>query len=244
MRLPVIRGTIDRRILANYRVVPEVLESILPKPFRPQLVHGFGIAGICLIRLKQIRPSVFPAFLGIASENAAHRIAVEWDDGGDIRTGVYIPRRDTSSSINAIAGGRIFPGVHHRANFDVRETANHYRVKVTSRDRQTHFLVQGELSDKFPTGSIFESLDDVSQFFEAGSLGYSPSHRLNHFDGLELRSLNWRTLPLAIDKIESSFFDNVDLFPPGSATFDNALLMRGIDHQWHEREPICCSSTI
>jgi len=30
----------------------------------------------CLIRLKDIRPRFFPSFLGISSENAAHRIAV------------------------------------------------------------------------------------------------------------------------------------------------------------------------
>ena len=59
MRIPVMRGVIDRRILANYRVDPECLQRILPAPFRPQLVDGHGIAGICLIRLKQIRPRFF-----------------------------------------------------------------------------------------------------------------------------------------------------------------------------------------
>lgn len=110
MRLPVIRGIIDRRILANYRVDPCVLTKLLPPTFRPQMVDGFGIAGICLIRLKSIRPSFMPSWMGISSENAAHRIAVEWDDGDHVRTGVYIPRRDTSSTLNSLAGGRIFPG--------------------------------------------------------------------------------------------------------------------------------------
>ena len=111
VRIPTIRGTIDRRILANFRVDPDVLAKILPSPFRPQTVNGFGIAGICLIRLKHIRPKGFPAWLGISSENAAHRIAVEWDADGELRSGVFIPRRDTSSILNAMAGGRIFPGV-------------------------------------------------------------------------------------------------------------------------------------
>jgi hypothetical protein len=51
MRLPVIRGVIDRRILVNYRVAPEVLAKTLPPPFRPKLYNGHGVAGICLIRL-------------------------------------------------------------------------------------------------------------------------------------------------------------------------------------------------
>ena len=56
MHIPVIRGLIDRRILVNFQVMPEVLSAILPLPFRPKLVDGMGVAGICLIRLKHIRP--------------------------------------------------------------------------------------------------------------------------------------------------------------------------------------------
>ncbi|MCH2211116.1 MAG: hypothetical protein MK110_07425 [Fuerstiella sp.] len=74
MRLPVIQGVIDRRILVNFRIASDVLAAQLPAPFRPQLVRGFGVAGICLIRLKQIRPRFLPRFAGVASENAAHRI--------------------------------------------------------------------------------------------------------------------------------------------------------------------------
>jgi len=95
---------------------------IFEAPFRPQIVNGFGVAGICLIRLKHIRPKTFPAYLGIGSENAAHRIAVQWDQDGVTQTGVYVPRRDTSSLLNSFVGGRIFSGIQHHARFDVRET--------------------------------------------------------------------------------------------------------------------------
>jgi hypothetical protein len=92
MKLPVTRGKIDRRILANYRIDPTVMSDVLPKPFRPQIVNGFAVGGICLIRLKEIRPHFFPFRWGVGSENAAHRIAVEWDVNGETREGVYIPR--------------------------------------------------------------------------------------------------------------------------------------------------------
>src|SRR5438132_3356623 len=101
MRIPLIRGVIDRRILVNYRVAPDVLARQLPAPFRPRLVHGFAMVGICLIRLREVRPAFVPAWLGIHSENAAHRVAVEWDQDGAVREGVYIRRRDTSSRFNA-----------------------------------------------------------------------------------------------------------------------------------------------
>ena len=241
MRLPTICGLIDRRVLVNYRVHPDVLSAILPAPFRPQIVNGFGIAGICLIRLRHIRPKFVPSFCGISSENAAHRIAVEWDTNGEPSTGVFIPRRDTSSFLNAFAGGRLFPGIHNRARFDVRETEHNLFVSMRSLDNSAHALVDGHTTEKLPHDSIFSSIDDVSRFFEAGSLGYSPQKSNGHFDGLELRSFNWHVEPLSVTQVESSFFDDRIAFPVGSATLDNVLLMRGIDHEWHSRDFLCCT---
>src|SRR5579859_459630 len=134
MRLPMIRGLIERRILVNYRVDPEVLSGIVPAPFRPLTIRGHGIAGICLIRLKQIRPGFLPGFMGTTSENAAHRIAIEWDENSRRREGVYVPRRDTSSRLNTLIGGRIFPGVHHHADFEIDERDGHYGVRLRGRD--------------------------------------------------------------------------------------------------------------
>src|SRR5262245_177801 len=113
MNIPILRGVIERRLLVNYRVDPDVIARVLPKPFRPKLVGQHAMAGICLIRLGQVRPRALPAWLGIRSENAAHRVAVVWDEGDRVREGVYIPRRDTNSWINRLAGGRIFPGEHN-----------------------------------------------------------------------------------------------------------------------------------
>src|SRR5258708_34420133 len=100
MYIPRLEGTIDRRLLVNYRVEPAYLQRLLPGPFRPKLIHGMGIAGICLVRLQQIRPRALPAAFGLSSENAAHRTAVEWEVKGEHRGGVYFPRLDTSWPFN------------------------------------------------------------------------------------------------------------------------------------------------
>jgi len=239
IRIPIIRGIIDRRILVNYRVNPEVLAKLLPKPFQPKLVNGAGLAGVCLIRLKQIRPRFLPSFLGISSENAAHRIAVEWGQAGEQRSGVFIPRRDTSSRLNAWVGGRLFPGEHHHSGFQVGERDDRYEVVLDSDDGRTHLAVVGCLASKLPKTSVFHSLQQASEFFQQGSLGYSVTRDEGRFDGLELRSFAWKVQPLAVEKVESSFFDDRSLFPQGSVEFDCALLMRGIEHEWHGRDSLC-----
>ena len=57
MRAPSMSSIVERRLLVNYRVDPEVAASLLPAPLRPQLANGWGVAGICLIRLGRLRPS-------------------------------------------------------------------------------------------------------------------------------------------------------------------------------------------
>src|SRR5829696_791023 len=102
MTPPTLQGLVKRRLLVNFRIDPRVIAPQLPAPFRPKLVDGWAMAGICLIRLEQLRPLGVPAALGFSSENAAHRIAVTWTDeaSGDAREGVYIPRRDTGALLN------------------------------------------------------------------------------------------------------------------------------------------------
>lgn len=230
IKIPTLQGLIDRRILVNYTVEPEVLAKLIPAPFRPQLYKGKAIAGICLIRLKQVRPKGFPAMFGIASENAAHRMAVEWDEDGAVKNGVYIPRRDTSLMLNALAGGRVFPGKHYLAKFNVKESGNLYHVDYKASD-QAGISVDAEDKGIFDQHSIFENLANASAFFEQGSVGYSPSGQ--KFEGMKLKTLNWLVSPLTVTQARSSFFENEALFPKGSVQFDNALLMKAIEHEWH-----------
>lgn len=234
MRLPVIHGLIRRRLLVNFRVDADVMSRFLPAPFRPKLHRGHAIAGICLIRLEQIRPGWLPAFCGISSENAAHRIAVLWDEpSGEPREGVFIPRRDTGSWLNHFAGGRIFPGEHHLADFDVTENASSISMSIRSRDGRMSVQLRGRESDSLPEASCFQSLAESSAFFEGGSVGYSVTRDCCRLDGIRLQTDRWQVHPLAVDHVESSFFADESAFPAGSVTFDHALIMRDVTHQWH-----------
>jgi hypothetical protein len=242
MKIPVVRGVIDRRILVNYRVNPEILASRLPAPFRPKLVHGTGMAGICLIRLRNIRPAFLPSWIGIASENAAHRAAVEWEENGAPRQGVFVWRRDTSHWFNVLAGGRIFPGVHHHSKFTVSETTSHLRVSLRSDDGLANMAVSCRHTKRFAPESIFESLEEASGFFQSGALGYSPLRESARFQGLELHCVNWSVQPLLVESVRSSFFEDKAIFPQGSMEFDSALFMQGIDHEWRGSPDLCVDS--
>jgi hypothetical protein len=244
MKVPVMRGVIDRRILVNYHVDPGVLAPLLPAPFRPKVVAGAGMVGICLIRLKKLRPAFLPSWIGLSNENAAHRTAVEWEDNGILHEGVFVRRRDTNSWLNSWVGGRLFPGYHFHARFTVEETADYYHVALRSDDGVTSMSVRGRRTDRLPSSSVFGSLEEASTFFQGGSLGYSATGDPSRFQGLELRCRNWQVEPLEVEEVRSSLFEDESLFPKGSIAFDSALLMRGIEHEWHGRDDLCCKAQL
>ncbi len=238
MRLPVIQGTIRRRILANFRVDPETMQREIPPRFRPKLQNGFAVAGICLIRLEHIRPRSLPEIIGLNSENAAHRVAVTWDEGGSTREGVFISRRDTGSQIAHLAGGRIFPGEHHHASFAVTESESEISLAMKSDDAKVNLEIAGTIVRELPATSIFSSLANASSFFEGGSLGYSVTSDPGRLDGLKLATREWLVEPLEVRRIYSSYFSDETKFPKGTVEFDHALIMRNVEHEWHSADDL------
>ena len=149
----------------------------------------------------------------------------------------FIPALDRRLNIETRSGtaANVVPKPARKPTtcFKVEEQDDHFRVAVDSDDGCTHLLVEGHVGTDLPATSIFSSVAEASRFFEKGSVGYSVTRKPGEFDGLELRSFGWQVQPLVVEKVESSFFQDEAVFPPGSVDFDSALLMRQIDHEWH-----------
>jgi hypothetical protein len=230
-------SVIERRLLVNYRVDPALAARLLPTPLRPQVVNGWAVAGICLIRLGRLRPSWVRGWAGMRTENAAHRVAVEWETERGRQSGVYIPRRDSNSVLTVLAGGRLFPGEHHRASFDVHETSCNLHVAFASIDGTAHVSVDIRVAQELQGSTLFADLREASDFFRGGSAGLSATRDNGRLDGLELRADRWVVEPAQVISVYSSFFDDARLFPSGSATIDCALLMREIPVTWNAIQP-------
>lgn len=224
--------TIARRLLVNYRVAPDVVAELLPAPFRPQLVSGWAVGGVCFLALKDVRPPWAPRTLGWSSENVAHRFAVEWDDDLGGHVSVYVPRRDTNSRLASWSGGRLFPGTYGLADFAVQD-GDDLRIDVLSSDGSVRLSVRAQRAAAMG-GRLFGSAQEAADFFRRGPVGYSPGPG-GSFDGVGLVSDDWRAVPVSVTHMASSLFDNVGLFPPGSCALDSALLMRDITAHWARR---------
>lgn len=230
---PTLTGVIERRLLVNFTIDAEVAAGFLPTPFEPQLVGGRAVAGVCLIRLAGLRPRGLPSWAGVRSENAAHRVAVVRTDHPEVGAAVFIPRRDTNSILSTWVGGSLFPGVHHRADFETVTSDRHYEVAFRSRDGAVSVDVSGDVAADVPARSVFESVEASSEFFSRGSIGWSATSTAGCFDGLELRTDHWSVHAFDVGRVRSTFFDDTTVFPSGSVRFDHALIMRNVNHTWH-----------
>jgi uncharacterized protein YqjF (DUF2071 family) len=233
MRVPTVQGVVERRLLINYRLDPDLAATMIPAPFEPQLVNGWAVVGICLIRLGHMRPRGVPAGLGLTSENAAHRFAVQWHDETGLRTGVYIPKRHSASFVNVAVGDRLFPGRHERADFKTIESADTIEVAFSACDSSCFVDAAVEIRDELFDSELFASITEASNFFRTGAAGFSPTRRSNQLDGVELRTTTWHTEAADIHHVRSSFFDDRSVFPAGSIHLDSALVMRDLTVEWH-----------
>jgi len=158
--------------------------------------------------------------MGVTSESAAHRVAVEWDtpDGPGVR-----------SRLSVLVGGRLFPGWHHLARFQVEEGERRYRVELQSRDGEWDVAVVAHRSDDVMAGSVFATVDDASAFFRCAPVGYAATPAAGVFDGVTLTADRWAIAPLQLEQVQSSWFDR---FPKGSAVPDSAFLMADLATTW------------
>lgn len=228
-----LRATIERRLLINYRMDPVLAQSMLPAPLRVRIVDGSALVGICLIRLGQIRPggvagNWLPENWGWRAENAAHRIAVEWHDGGP-QQGVYIPVRHSASWLPVLGGGRIFPGTHRKARFKAAETVTRFSITMNSTEAQLEVEASAATGSAAWQSTVFGNLAEASALFEAGKVAWSPGRRPGVVEGVRLETGRWQIEPAEILALSSSFFDAL---PSSAISFDSALLMRNIPSYW------------
>jgi hypothetical protein len=227
-----VHGVIARRLLVNYRLPVDAIAARLPPGVEPKPVPGSpgeGMVGVCLIRLESMRLRGMPAWMGQASENVAHRVAVRWHaEDGATREGVWIPRRHTASRFTRW-GGRLVGVRHDAARFQTEDRDGRLSIRVAAPGSAVE--VVGRESDRLPEGSAFRSLPEASEFFAGGSTGCSVTPR-GGVAGVRLETAHWSVRPFAVESARSSVVEEAFGVPPGTPV-DCALVMRGIPHGWH-----------
>lgn len=226
MITPRLAAVIRRRVLINYRVDPVVVRPLLPRGLRPKLIDDSAVAGICLLCTEALRPIWLRTPIGWASEGAAHRIAVEWDSDDGPRHGVYIPVRHSASRLPVVVGGRLYPGSHRYARFEVEDAGERIRHEVIAPD----IRIRADVATGATwSSSLFATPADASEFFRAGLVCWSPARNGRGLEGRAMHPGPWALEPATALRVESSFFEGM---PAGTALLDSAFVMRDVPITW------------
>jgi hypothetical protein len=224
-------GRMARRLLVNWRVPIDAARNALPvggERLRPRAIGGFAVVGLCLVRLDHLRPAGLPAWVGLASENLAIRMGVEWDTTDGPRGGVLVMHRETSSLANQVVAKRMGFGVHHPGRIVVREDRHFSEINAWGK-RGEHSHAHVVTARSIPNASVFKCMEHAESFFRGGETGYSPSMTPGVWNGLHLHLHWWSLQPMHVVAAGSAHIDR--LFG-GTAEVDSAFIMRDIPHTW------------
>lgn len=125
-----------------------------------------------------------------------------------------------------MSGGRIFPGVYSKANFLISTLGDSYAVKIKNKEKELIMSIRAEVVSKLPEGSVFNSTEEVAEFFKTGNIGWSSKESSEQFDTIELKTNEWNMESLRVEESYSSYFSDILRFPEGSVEFDSAMIMK------------------
>jgi len=154
--------------------------------------------------MEKLRPKGFPAITGLWSENMAHRVAVRYPVAGGFREGVFIWRR---------------------ARFQIEDDADELRMRVQTDGGASDVSFHAAKAAWQPTPA-FQTLPEISRFFERGACGYSCGRKGQELEGMQLKTEDWTVQPLTVKDLNTAFYTK-----HLQAEFDSALIMRNLAHE-------------
>ena len=242
MRIPLIHGVIDRRILVNFRVAPEgpcarPACALPPKAGRRTWDCG-DMSNPPPKPSAEVSAPVYGVLLG-------ERGTPHCGSTGTMMEGPV--KASTSHEETRPRASILWLGVAFFLAFTTMPASKCLRVRIGIRWAWIATTVR-PVSSSLGTNLIasphpryFTPCRKPQIFLSAGRWVIPPPLNPGAFDGLELRSYSWGVSPLAVERVESNFFSDQIWFPPGSVEFDCALLMRDIEHEWQAQDDLYCS---
>lgn len=221
-RLGGITGVVRRRLLINTLADPAEVAPRLPNGIRPHVGDSGGVVvGCCLIEIDDARPSPLPAIAGLSIRAAAHRISVDVGPVDSPTRAVYVPLRHTDSGMAVAVGGRLFPGVHARADVEIDAGAESLTWRVHSPEsRDFDIGVTAEIAQPVPATS------EVAEIVIGTELGLSPG-RGTQMESVRMAMANQDADAVTIVDLDSAFLAGFRTAVPAET-----LLMRDVGVRW------------
>lgn len=243
-RLAQATGVLENTVLLNFRTDAEVLRRLLPSPFEPRLVDGYGMVGILLFTMKDLTCETTMGFPSPPSDHVLYRIAVSWKQGGRTFHGMYLLRHEVNTRLPVRQRRRgLFPVVGIPVRWHKVSDSGSIEWTLKSKTK-TKLHIKAKLSSCFSGGSVFGSLEEASDFFATERAAIAPRFQKSIFSNTHFLPLKWPVQPLFVNHLTTDVDQLQNLFPAGQIFFDSGLIWPKVPCKWQQGREILSSRPI
>jgi hypothetical protein len=119
------------------------------------------------------------------------------------------------------------------------ESPGMIRIDCESDDRTTRVAMQARPHSSPPRGSLFQSPQQVLQVLPDELQGKRLATNVSRATTVERDGYQPRLVPLQVDQLQSSIFEDPRCFPTGTAEFDSAYWLRREELARHHATELC-----
>jgi DoxX-like family/Uncharacterized conserved protein (COG2071) len=207
-----IEARLEDCLTLTFALPPEVLRPLLPPGLELETSHGYGFVAIALVQTRSLRPAGLGPALGQDFFLAGYRIFTTFTSGdGRTARGLRILRSDADRLRMVVGGNLLTHYRYHRCRATSARTGDRLDVSVRTPDGCADIDLSVDLSRAaLPIGSPFASIREARRF--AGPLMYTFDYEpeSDAIVSIEALRTNWRPVPVAVDSLRLTFFDQAD----------------------------------
>lgn len=225
-----VKAHFETSMVLTFAVAKEELEHWIPECLSLDLFDNkWAFVAVALVQTKELRPSIFPRFMGNDFFLIGYRIFVQYHNiHGKRLRGLYILKSETNKKKMEKLGS-IFTQYSYSTT-DILQSKNDNRYEVKSNKSRLHVIAElNHPNAPLPKDSPFNNWKEARRF--AGPLPFTFTYKKEKKEVLiiEGKRENWTPNPVKIIQQDVGFIKELNF---KSVNLANAFIIENIPYEW------------
>ena len=167
-------GTVVRRFLISYPVSPDVLSSHLPPGAECATHDGLAWVSACFVRMDDMRPSIFPRFVGMGFNYLIHRTRARLPfPDGKLREAVLVLQPNINRPLLSSCGSLLTGVGFQTREIDFTEDEHTWRIRMLHKGELLYdaTIDKSSCSESLSSESRFATAQEADEFLLGVSFG-------------------------------------------------------------------------
>ncbi|MFT6794276.1 MAG: hypothetical protein ACJAR1_002283 [Rubritalea sp.] len=225
-----VKAYFDRSLVLAYAVPAEELRPHVPAPLQLDLYQdNHAFIALAMVETSQLRPSLFPKFLGRSFTLLGYRAFVRYTGvDGRTRRGLYILRSETDSPFMTFSGNIFTQYCYKTVKLNWQKSPDGSQKITTNLGLEVQ-TAAASVEPPLPAGSVFPDWRQARRF--AGPMPFTFTHdsetqKMISVEGVRQK---WTPTPIEIETQKVPYFDQFNFT---NCTLANAFTVQDIPYLW------------